>query len=416
VSTIKFLDTIDSKFATILQNDLIMIGKMIPSERDLRKLDKLNPELKQQFYEEFNEALQSVPTKKQIENIIPRLEKLRGDPTALDNEIMQIETELRQNLNNVRRQEKAIDDLTLIHTGEESEESEPESEESEPAATSERSEGWRDPMYKAANKEQKRAYISRMINENKDKLNGVVVPVEGLKRGFILGKSSLGSLTNDELDKVHDAILGILAKPMQSESEEAGLEPEIEVEGKGMRKMRMRGRGLAKPRSNRLAHLTEGVVEKPKPYIPFGRYVIHRYDLEKGKLNIKTPKGGVIKELPSQKISLNLGKVLHSIGQGIMPEYDKVDSLKDEDKEVLHKVIHHSRMGDRVSVPTPKSKTEEEKISDRFNILKGEIIAGNDNPKIVKELKALLMRLINAGRIPRREAHEILTDLASLGI
>jgi hypothetical protein len=69
-----------------------------------------------------------------------------------------------------------------------------------------------------------------------------------------------------------------------------------------------------------------------------------------------------------------------------------------------------------VSVPTPKSKTEEEQMADRFDILKGEIVAGNDNPKIVKELKVLLMKLINMGRIPRKEAHDILTDLASIGI
>jgi len=52
---------------------------------------------------------------------------------------------------------------------------------------------------------------------------------------------------------------------------------------------------------------------------------------------------------------------------------------------------------------------------DRFNILKGEIQAGNDNKTLVREFKVILLRFINEGRIPRKQGQDILLDLTSMG-
>ena len=50
-----------------------------------------------------------------------------------------------------------------------------------------------------------------------------------------------------------------------------------------------------------------------------------------------------------------------------------------------------------------------------LEIMKGEIIAGNDNPDIINLIKLLLVKLMNIKRIPRRQGQEILTDLITLG-
>jgi hypothetical protein len=67
-----------------------------------------------------------------------------------------------------------------------------------------------------------------------------------------------------------------------------------------------------------------------------------------------------------------------------------------------------------MKVPCP-TKSEEEQENDRFEILKGELSAGNDNAELVKEFKSLLFKFIQEGKIPRRQGHEILMDLTSLG-
>ena len=53
---------------------------------------------------------------------------------------------------------------------------------------------------------------------------------------------------------------------------------------------------------------------------------------------------------------------------------------------------------------------------DHFNILKGEISAGNNNKELVKEFKLMLLKFVHEGRVPKRIAHEILIELAAQGL
>jgi len=386
----------DSPALRQVAEDLRTLERMLPSANELTRLDRLGADEADDFIRELDELYRGVPSRDDFEGFSNRLEVVRGDPRATERELMSIDAQLRQ------PPAVARDAMSLR---EQIRRSTPEPEEDEgsvrsdlttettlPAVSSialtEWSNGRGNPAFSL---ERKKQILNTWWESNRD---AVLTTASGKQLSY---GSKLPN-SHADLDALHAS-----AVAQQSSSQPAG----------------NAGRGLAKAprvRKNRLAHLIEGVVEKPKPYVPFGRFVIHRYDLDSGKLNMKTPKGAVIKEIPSQKISQGLAKIFQSLGKGLLPDYDKVNGLKDEDKEVLHKVITHSRMTDKVSVPTPKSKTTEEQMADRFDILKGEIVAGNDNPKIVKEFKVMLMKLINTGRIPRREAHEILTDLASMGV
>ena len=393
----RHLQTIpDSPARRQVESDLSVLSRMLPSQEDLTRLDKLGAEDADELIRELDELLRGIPTQNDFEGYSSRLEVVKGDPRATERELMSIDEQIRQDPTAAEDAISLREEIRRFRPEPQEEEmSELSAETTEPAVSSIALTDWtngsRNPSFSVAKKKE---LLTTWWNSNRD---AVLTNVNGreLSYGSKLPK------THAELDALHASAVAY----------ESG----AKAEGRGLK-----GRGLAKAaprvRKNRLAHLIEGVVEKPKPYVPFGRFVLHRYDLDSGKLNMKTPKGAVIKEIPSQKISQGLAKIFQSLGKGILPDYDKVNGLKDEDKEVLHKVVTHSRLTDKVSVPTPKSKTEEEQMADRFDILKGEIVAGNDNPKIVKELKVLLMKLINTGRIPRREAHEILTDLASIGV
>jgi hypothetical protein len=56
-----------------------------------------------------------------------------------------------------------------------------------------------------------------------------------------------------------------------------------------------------------------------------------------------------------------------------------------------------------------------DKLVNRFEILKGEICAGNNSNELVKEFKKIIMTLSNEGMLPKGQAREILMDLVSLG-
>lgn len=385
-----------------VEEDMRDIERMLPSQSDFNKLQGENPEFGLSISQVFNELLDELPTSAQVQASIGPLETAirAGDVRAIEQAELSIHNIMAQDPDTVSETVRSLQEVRKARPLPSGEEMSMISDLTTAPAETEQTEIQVYPQNGTT--EQKKRFIKQMLQKYPDleltRMNGAIITAD----------SKLPA-THAELNYLNDQI-----KPPSPPSQPVA--EEGDDKGKGLK--RMKGRGLAQPRvrKNRLEHLTDGVVEKPKPYMPFGRYVIHKYDLEGGKLSMKTPKGGNIKELPSQKISMGLVKVLKSIGKGALPSYDEIKGLGEPDKETLHKVITHSRLNDKVSVPTPQSKTEEEKIADRFDILRGEIVAGNDNKQLVKEFKVLLMKLLSAGRVPRKEAHDILTDLASIGL
>ena len=62
-----------------------------------------------------------------------------------------------------------------------------------------------------------------------------------------------------------------------------------------------------------------------------------------------------------------------------------------------------------------RGNTEEEKKAvDRFNVLRGEVLAGNNNEKVIKELKLLIIKLMNDGKLNKNEATNMLIELSVL--
>jgi hypothetical protein len=200
--------------------------------------------------------------------------------------------------------------------------------------------------------------------------------------------------------------------------EPSALEPDIsKMGGTGLRK---RGRprlihGTGVKYNPRIPKVdTSHKVEKVPSYIEFGKHLLNQHNLSKGILHIRRRSGNILKDVPKQAIGGQLKKVLITLTGSGSPSFEDINELNTHEKEVLNKVVKHCSIDQRLFVPTP-DKTKEEQDLNRLKILSGEITAGNNNPQIVKELKTLLLRLKNSGRIPKREAHEIMEDLLSLG-
>ena len=168
----------------------------------------------------------------------------------------------------------------------------------------------------------------------------------------------------------------------------------------------IKGKGLVKRKTP--AERSNGY-EKPKPYRQFGRYLVHAPKLEEGILMIKTPAGAKIKDLPSQHITPELKKVLRVMAKGEQPSFAHCQGLGVEDQSKLHHIIRHSQFG--MELPD----RDEDKEINQFEILKGEIEAGNDNKELIKKFKGMLIRFTREGRIPRREANQVLEELLHLG-
>ena len=97
-----------------------------------------------------------------------------------------------------------------------------------------------------------------------------------------------------------------------------------------------------------------------------------------------------------------------------MPSFASYEGLGDEEKAYLHRLTEISNIENRLKIPAPSKDSEDQEI-DRFEILNGEIQAGNDNPKMIKEFKLLIMKLSRKKLLPAGQVKDIIFELTSLG-
>ena len=148
--------------------------------------------------------------------------------------------------------------------------------------------------------------------------------------------------------------------------------------------------------------------------MPFGRYIINQHRLGDDIVAIKRPSGSTIKDLPSEKVSRRLAGVLRDIVGGSIPAFEDLERLNDEEKAYLNKLATITHIKDRLSLPAPK-KSDMDKEMDEFEVMKGEIMSGNDNTELVKKFKIKLMKLMKLNLIPKGQAKELLLELTELG-
>lgn len=158
---------------------------------------------------------------------------------------------------------------------------------------------------------------------------------------------------------------------------------------------------------------TVGIDPSPR-FVKLGRYLINRNKLNNGIMSVKLPSGGSIGGIPAIRISNNLKDIFSKIIGGNIPAYDDINKLTEPEKQYLYTVAKKSNILDKFTIPTP-SKDQQEKDIHKFEVLRGQIMAGNDNKDLIREFKLLVVKLSKSGDLPKKEASDILEELVLLG-
>lgn len=200
--------------------------------------------------------------------------------------------------------------------------------------------------------------------------------------------------------------------------------PKTAQTGKGIM-----GKGIGRPRTrnyegstrpHRADILTDedidfmaGIKVEPR-FIPFGKYVLNKRLLGDNIISLKTKNGGYIKDFKTERVGGNLGGVIKTIVGNGMPTFDDLAGLSESEKDYLHRIAKKSDIIDRLNIPAPSKKQDDKDINE-FEILKGEILAGNDNKDLIHKFKAKLLSLGNRGLLPKSQVKDILFELTSMG-
>jgi len=161
------------------------------------------------------------------------------------------------------------------------------------------------------------------------------------------------------------------------------------------------GRGISAP-------------QKESNYRAFGKYVIHiPHLLDKNIANFKYRSLGSIPSIRPLPVSDDYKEFLIDTLDNERPNERLLRKLPAEEQRHFERVVVGAGLNDIFRIK--KTNGEEEKREhDRFNILRGEVLAGNNNEKVIKELRGLLIKFINEGKIRRQEGLNMLMEISAI--
>ena len=160
--------------------------------------------------------------------------------------------------------------------------------------------------------------------------------------------------------------------------------------------------------------MSHGPVPADHGWQAFGKYMLARSDLENGGVfHMRYKNGQKIQALPQKILGSGVKQVLSKIADNKAPDYDDIKKLSNQEKEYVQSLLAKASL-DPTQFKQSK-KSPEQSNSHRFKILKGQIVAGNDSPELIKEFKHVLMRMKQAKELPPNEVNEILMELSGLG-
>jgi hypothetical protein len=120
---------------------------------------------------------------------------------------------------------------------------------------------------------------------------------------------------------------------------------------------------------------------------PFGRRYISIVSLNKNKLALTT--AGKMVCLRYELISDDLRDIIKAIlrGDSLESLTDSVDDLSIGDRKILSKCFQEAQITHPFDLERDCSKN---KIIHRFNVLRDEILIGNDSPELIQEFSELI--------------------------
>ena len=85
--------------------------------------------------------------------------------------------------------------------------------------------------------------------------------------------------------------------------------------------------------------------------------------------------------------------------------------IEPKERKVFEEMAIGAGIWNSLGLKRTTTSTDEEDRK-RFELLKGEYIAGNNSPKVLQELRRLVVKFINEGKIRKSEGMNLLMELS----
>lgn len=348
-----------------------MLGQALPSATDYGRIQNLNMAETQRIIQRINTLTTDLPTRDQVDNLIQQVDT--GDTRILENltaladsipddfkskmddvmkEIRDVSTMQGQIIEQTKRKSKSKwDGVSIILE---------ESDWSELSST-----------------EKKRFLRSRY--DAGDDLGRITL-------------SELSALKGQEADRLWRLwTAGYLREEPSSSSSS-------QKTGLGLKRISKVGRGIS--------------VKETPSYKEYGKYAIHIPQLEQHDLlNIKYKSLGQIPKFKPIAVSDVFRDFILDLLDNGKPNIRVYTQIPTEERKYFEEMSIGAGVWNSLGLKRTTTSTDEEENT-RFELLRGEYLAGNNNPKVIGELRKLVVKMMNDGRIRKNQGVELLMELS----
>jgi hypothetical protein len=145
-------------------------------------------------------------------------------------------------------------------------------------------------------------------------------------------------------------------------------------------------------------------------HIEFGKHLLHYKNLEKSVLSLHHKGGGRVASIPVQKISDDLKDFIVDVLQHKKASQKEFVRLPIHEQKLFEKIANGAGIFHKLGLK-PVMDDDDKKNMDRFEVLRGEYMAGNNSHELVRELRKLVIYFMDAGRLTKSQGRELLLNI-----
>ena len=174
------------------------------------------------------------------------------------------------------------------------------------------------------------------------------------------------------------------------------------------------GKGLAQKKVKLPKTKVQGgiIQDKKPPYRQLGKYVIHHKQLmDNDMLNVKYKSLGRIPQFKPIPISDNFKEYICDVLDSGKHNDKQYKHIPVEERKVWEKIVSGAGLGDVLKIKKTISDGDKDDM-ERFEMLKGQYISGNNSPSVIRELRRFVVRFLSEGKLKRNQALDLLLELS----
>jgi hypothetical protein len=169
---------------------------------------------------------------------------------------------------------------------------------------------------------------------------------------------------------------------------------------------------IMKPRHRRV--VGRGISsDENERYIGFGKYLLHVPSLKRGILNLKFPSFASIPTLKQTPLSRDLLELISDLIETNELNKRLYSRMSQEDQDYFYTIAQKAEIDQTLGMGIRVNDTHRKEM-ERFTLLRGQIIAGNNNPEVLREMKQYIVKFMRDGTMNKHQGTDLLFEISCL--